>query len=343
MVVRGHGSKIRPHDLGLACCSPSKFRFSMPVVPSRFRPPFFLSNGHIQTALSVLLPLRSDTAFQRERLELNDGDFLDLGWARIGADRLVVLSHGLEGSSDARYIRGMAAKLTAAQWDVLVWDFRGCSQEMNRLARLYHSGETGDLGAVIDFAATKYARIALVGFSLGGNVTLKYLGESSPHPAIVSAVAISTPLDLAATARALDRHWSKRIYRDSLVKSLIAKVEAKAVRFPDKFDLSGIRMIRTFEAFDDRYTAPIHGFRDAEDYWEKTSARQYLPRITVRTLILNACDDPLLTPESFPVAEAEGNPRLFLEMPKSGGHLGFIDLVRGFEPWSERRVAEFLG
>lgn len=314
----------------------------MPVVVSRFRPPFFLWNGHVQTVLSFLLPSRADVTFRRERLELIDGDFLDLGWTRIGADRLVILSHGLEGSSDARYIRGMAAKLNAAEWDVLVWDFRGCSQETNRLPRLYHSGETGDLGAVIDFAATRYSRIALVGFSLGGNLILKYLGESSPHPAVVSAAAISAPLDLAATARALDRHWSNRIYRDSFIKSLIAKVEAKAVRFPEKFDVNGIRMIRTFEAFDDRYTAPIHGFRDAEDYWEQTSARQFLDRITVPTLILNACDDPLLTPESFPVAEAEANPCLFLEMPRSGGHLGFIDLVHGFDPWSERRVVEFL-
>jgi uncharacterized protein len=296
----------------------------------------------MQTILSALLRPRADVGFQRERLELIDGDFLDLGWSRIGADRLVILSHGLEGSADAGYNRGMAAKLNAAGWDVLVWDFRGCSQETNRLPRLYHSGETGDLGAVIDFAATRYSRIALVGFSLGGNLTLKYLGESSPHPAIISAAAVSAPLDLAATARALDRHWSNRIYLRSFIKSLVAKVEAKAVRFPDKFDVSGIRMIRTFEEFDGRYTAPVHGFRDAEDYWEKTSARQFLDRITVPTLILIACDDPLLTPESFPVAEAEGNPCLFLEMPKSGGHLGFIDLARGFEPWSERRVVEFL-
>ncbi len=314
----------------------------MPVLISRFRPPFFFRNGHIQTVLSVFLARRPDIRFQRERLELLDGDFLDLGWARIGAERLAILSHGLEGSSDGGYIRGMAAALNAAEWDVLVWDFRGCSEETNRLPRLYHSGETGDLGAVIDCAAARYLRIALVGFSLGGNLILKYLGESSPHPAVVSAAAISAPLDLGATARALDRQWSKRIYRDSFIKSLIAKVEAKAVRFPDKFDVSGIRTIRTFEAFDDRYTAPIHGFRDVEDYWNRSSARQFLPRITLPTLILNACDDPLLTAESFPVVEAEANPCLFLEMPKWGGHLGFVDLVRGIEPWSERRVVEFL-
>jgi predicted alpha/beta-fold hydrolase len=314
----------------------------MPVVVSRFRPPFFLGNGHIQTVLSALLPQRSKVRFSRERLELKDGDFLDLGWAPVGAGRLVILSHGLEGSAEAGYNRGMAARLNAAKWDVLVWNFRGCSQETNRLPRLYHSGETGDLGAVIDLAATRYSRIALVGFSLGGNLTLKYLGESSPHPAIVRGVAISTPLDLGATARALDRHWGNGIYRRSFIKSLIAKVEAKAARFPDKFDVSGIRRIRTFGEFDDRFTAPVHGFRDAEDYWEKSSARQFLPGITVPTLILNARNDPLLTPESLPVAEAEGNPCLFLEMPRSGGHLGFIDLVRGIEPWSERRVVEFL-
>src|ERR1700757_1233047 len=224
----------------------------MPVLTSRFRPPFFLGNGHIQTVLSALLPPRSHIAIQRERLELIDGDFLDLDWARIGADRLTILSHGLEGSSDARYIRGMAAALNAAEWDVLVWNFRGCSQETNRLPRLYHSGETGDLGAVIDFAATRYSRIALVGFSLGGNLILKYLGEANPHPAVIGAVAISVPIDLAATARALDHRWSNRIYLRRFIKSLIAKVETKARRFPDQVDVSRSRAIRTLQEFADR-------------------------------------------------------------------------------------------
>jgi hypothetical protein len=232
--------------------------------------------------------------------------------------------------------------LNSAGWDALAWSFRGCGQETNRLPRLYHSGETGDLRAVIESAATRYSQIALVGFSLGGSVTLKYLGEARPHPATVAAAAISAPLDLAATAQALDRHWSNRIYRRSSIKSLIAKVETKALMFPDQFDISRVRTIRTFEEFDDRYTAPIHGFRDAADYWNRTSARQFLDRITVPTLILNAGDDPLLTPESFPFAEAERSPCLFLETPKWGGHLGFIDLVRGLEPWYERRVVEFL-
>jgi hypothetical protein len=314
----------------------------MPIVASGFRPPPFLCNGHIQTVLPMLLRRRLNVVFERERLELNDGDFLDLDWSRTGGSKLVILSHGLEGCSDDRYNLGMASVLNAAGWDVLAWNLRGCGEEMNRLPRLYHSGETGDLGAVIRFAATKYPRIALIGFSLGGNLTLKYLGETSPHPAIIGAVAISVPVDLAAAARALDRHWSNRIYRRRFIKSLIAKVEIKARAFPDHFDTSRSRVIRTFQEFDDRYTAPIHGFRDAADYWQRSSAQQYLHRIAIPTLLVNASDDPFLTPKCFPFAEAERNPCLFFEAPNSGGHLGFIDLARGAEPWSERRVVEFL-
>lgn len=314
----------------------------MPILVSSFRAPPFLCNGHLQTILPVLLPRRLDGDFTRERLELKDGDFLDLDWARIGGSKVAILSHGLEGCSESGYNRGMATKLISAGWDVLAWNLRGCGREMNRLPRFYHSGDTGDLAAVIHFAATRYSRIALIGFSLGGNLTLKYLGEASPHPAIVGAVAISVPVDLTASVRALDLRWSNRIYRRRLIKSLIAKVETKALKFPDKFDTTGSRLIRTFQEFDDRYTAPIHGFRNAADYWNKSSAKQYLHRITVPTLLLNACDDPFLTPESFPLVEAERSPYLFFEAPESGGHLGFIDLARGIEPWSERRVVEFL-
>jgi len=176
----------------------------MPIVASRFHPPAFLHNGHVQTILPMLLLRRLSIVFERERLELEDGDFLDLDWARVGGDKLAILSHGLEGRSDDGYNRGMATALHAAGWDALAWNFRGCGKEMNRLPRFYHSGETGDLGAVIRFAATKYSRIALVGFSLGGNLTLKYLGEASPHASVIGAVAISAPIDLAASARVPD-------------------------------------------------------------------------------------------------------------------------------------------
>jgi predicted alpha/beta-fold hydrolase len=314
----------------------------MPILASRFHPPVFVHNGHIQTILPVLLRRRLSIVFERERLELEDGDFLDLDWAQMGGDKLAILSHGLEGCSNDRYNRGIATALRAAGWDALAWNLRGCGKEMNRLPRSYHSGETGDLGAVIRFAATKYSRIVLVGFSLGGNFTLKYLGEARPHASVIGAVAISVPIDLAASARVLDQRWSNRIYLRRFIKSLVAKVEAKALRFPEQLEASWSRSIRTIQEFDDRYTAPIHGFRDAADYWKKSSARQYLDQIAVPTLLLNAGNDPFLTPGCFPFAEAERNSCLFFEAPESGGHLGFVDLSCGSEPWFERRVVEFL-
>jgi uncharacterized protein len=314
----------------------------MPIVASLFQPPLFLRNGHLQTILPALLRRPSPVVFRRQRLELADGDFLDLDWATSGADRLAIICHGLEGSSEDRCIRGMAIRLQTAGWDVLAWNFRGCGQELNRLVRFYHSGETGDLGAVISLAAERYSRIALVGFSLGGNVTLKYLGEGASHPAVIAGVAISVPIDLAASANAIDRRWSNRIYLRRFLSRLLPKVVAKASRFPDQLDASRSHQIRTLREFDDRYTAPIHGFRDAIDYWEKSSARQYLDGIRVPVLLINARDDPFLTPESFPYIEAEKSSHLFLEAPVWGGHVGFIDSVTHIKPWYESRSAEFL-
>ncbi len=314
----------------------------MPVISSRFQPPRFLRNGHAQTILPVLLRRRVRLKFERERLELADGDFLDLDWARAGRGRLSILTHGLEGSSTQTYIRGLAAALVAAGWDVLAWNFRGCSGEPNRLLRAYHSGDTGDLAAVIAHAAPHYPRLALVGFSLGGNVVLKYLGEAAPHPAIVRAAAISAPVDLAACARQLDQRWSNRLYLRRFLVSLAGKIEAKARIFPGQLEARGVRRMRSFQEFDDRFTGPLHGFRDAADYWAQSSARQFLPRIAVPTLLLQPRNDPFLAPEAFPWPEAEANPHLFLEAPESGGHVGFLDLQRGLQPWSERRVVEFL-
>jgi predicted alpha/beta-fold hydrolase len=207
---------------------------------------------------------------------------------------------------------------------------------------MYHSGATEDLRAVIDHVAPQYEVIGLIGFSLGGNLTLKYLGESPPHSAVRTGVAISAPVDLAAGARMLDTRWSNRIYLRRFISSLVAKVEAKALRFPDQINAEGSRSLRTFKEFDDRYTSRLHGFRDAADYWRQASSRQYLSGITLPTLLLNALDDPFLGPECFPYREAEANPFFYLETPAAGGHLGFLEFVGRLQSWLEARILQFL-
>ncbi len=315
----------------------------MPLVSSAFRPPALLQNGHLQTIAGAFLRSGGEAGFTPERLELADRDFLDLHWQRReGGERVAILSHGLEGSANEGYITGTAAALATAGWDVLAWNFRGCGPEPNRLVRLYHSGATEDLKAVIEHAARSYTRIALVGFSLGGNLTLKYMGEAPPHEAVKAAVAVSAPVDLAASARMLDRRWSNRIYLRRFITSLVAKVEAKALRFPHQIDAAGSRALRTFQEFDDRYTSRLHGFRDANDYWTQSSARQFLLQIRQPTLLLNALNDPFLAPECFPYPESEANPCLYLETPPSGGHLGFVEWAGGLHPWFMGRLTEFL-
>ena len=314
----------------------------MPISPSHFKAPFLIQNGHVQTILPVVWARVVSVAFQRERLELTDGDFLDLDWLRSGKTRLAIISHGLEGSSEGGYIIGMAETMRSAGWDVLAWNFRGCSGETNRLLRSYHSSESADLRSVIEHAAGQYSEVVLIGFSLGGNITLKYLGEKKPHDAIRAAVAVSVPIDLAASARKLDQQWSNQLYLRRFMTSLIAKMEDKAQRFPGQLDTKGIHSIHSFQEFDDRFTAPIHGFADAKDYWKRSSSRQFLPRIEVPTLLLNALNDPFLPVECFPYDEAKQSAFLFLEMPASGGHVGFLQGIVKRQPWYEGRAIQFF-
>lgn len=314
----------------------------MPIIASAFSPPPLLAHGHVQTILPALLPRSLSIRFEPEMLELPDGDFLQLSWSKGGRTRLAILSHGLESDVEAPYMRGMAHALRAAGWDVLAWCLRGCGPAGNRLARSYHSGETGDLGAVVQRGARDYGRIVLVGFSLGGNITLKYLGEAPPHPAVAGGAAISAPVDLESSATLLDRRLPNRLYLRRFLASLVLKIEEKARRFPHEVETAGLRRIRTFREFDDRYTAPLHGFRDAAEYWEQCSSRQFLHGIRVPTLLLNARNDPMLDAATFPFAEAEQNPFLHLEVPASGGHVGFLDFRHGLQPWSERRVPAFF-
>ncbi|MEI6492306.1 MAG: alpha/beta fold hydrolase [Verrucomicrobiota bacterium] len=266
-----------------------------------------------------------------------DGDFLDLDWIKSGHERLAILCAGLEGNSRDPGMLRLARSFQADGWDVLSWNYRSCSGVLNRLVRSYHSGATEDLAAVVSHAGAR--PVALVGCSIGGNLMLKYLGEAPPPAHIVGAVAISAPVDLTSTARALDRRPGNRLYLRRLIASLCKKVRTKAAAMPGLINVDGLKGLHGFEHFDDRFTAPIHGFLSAEDYWKKCSARQFLPGIDVPTLLLSAQDDPFLTPEAFPFSEAGNNPQLTLEVPAEGGHLGFVDADG---QWIGRRAAEFF-
>ncbi|MBI1178747.1 alpha/beta fold hydrolase [bacterium] len=318
----------------------------MPLIdPSRYQSPFWLRGGHAQTLLPRLVRRVSGPGVTRERIATPDDDFLDVDWTARKSNRLAILSHGLEGCSRSVYVRGMMRALASRGWDCLAWNFRGCSGEINRQLRFYHSGVTDDLDLVVRHALKAHPanHIALIGFSLGGNVTLKFLGENPSNVArkVRAAVAISVPCHLNSSARKLAEPGN-RIYMRYFLNGLAQKVELKARQFPRKLDLHGLHQMRTFAEFDEQITAPLHGFSSAEDYWTRSSSKQFLPAIRIPTLLLNARNDPFLTPECFPETEARQSAIFHLEAPESGGHVGFSDGLLLKRCWSEERAVGFL-
>jgi predicted alpha/beta-fold hydrolase len=309
-----------------------------------YRPPLLLGNGHIQTIFPVLFRTVPDVTYTRERISTRDNDFLDLDWSCQGSERLAVISHGLEGNTGRNYVKGMVRAVNLAGWDALAWNYRGCSGEPNRQLRSYHNGATDDLDWVIRHAAESrsYDQIALIGFSLGGNLTLVYLGRDTVHPNVSKAVVFSVPCDLAASARKLARPVNT-IYMRRFLKDLHHKIKEKGKLISHPLlDDTGYEKIKDFKGFDDRYTAPMHGFKDAEDYWHSCSSLQFIESIQHPCLIINAVNDPFLARECFPVAQAENNPFVTLKTPASGGHVGFIAFNHSGRYWSEIQAAEFL-
>jgi len=318
----------------------------MPLVhESSYCPPFLLTNGHLQTVYPTLARKLLPDLYQRERIWTPDDDFLDLDWARIGSGRLAILSHGLEGSSYSHYMIGMARTLNRHGWDALAWNYRGCSGEINRQLRMYHNGSIDDLDCVVRHALKtgRYSTIALIGFSLGGNLTLVYLGamKASLDPRVRKAATFSVPCDLPAGARELAKP-KNRFYLQHFLVSLHDKIRRKMAVLPGAISDEGFDQIKTFQDFDDRYTAPIHGFRDAEDYWKKCSSARFIPEILIPTLIVNALDDPFLAGDCYPVKVAQASRTVHLEMPQKGGHVGFVQFNHNGTYWSEQRAIAFL-
>ncbi|MEE9121492.1 MAG: alpha/beta fold hydrolase [Syntrophobacteria bacterium] len=318
----------------------------MPIITqSSYVPPIGFRNGHIQSLFPTLFRRVKGVTYERERIWTPDDDFLDLDWSRVGARRLAIITHGLEGSSERWYILGMVRAVNRNGWDGLAWNMRGCSGEQNKKLRSYHSGASEDLHAVIQhvIADQEYSSIALVGFSLGGNMTFKYLGERGQrvNPAIARAVACSVPCDLASGAEKMAR-FSNKFYMKRFMRMLHEKIKAKMRIMPGRISDEGYHQIKTFKEFDDRYTAPINGFRDVDDYYRQASCKQFLHNLTIPSLLVNAKNDPFLAEPCYPIEEAKANPNFFLEMPESGGHVGFISFNKKREYWFESRVVSFL-
>jgi len=317
--------------------------------PRVFRPALWAPGPHAQTLGARLLRPSEGPFVERERLETPDGDFLDLDWAADPGPEapIALVLHGLEGSTQRRYMRNVAGELLRGGVRPVGLNFRGCSGEPNRAPHFYHSGKTDDPALVITMLRERYPtrRIGALGFSLGGNVLLKLLGERSDggRGFIDAAVAISVPYDLAAGCTLLERSMMGHFYAAYFLRSLQGKVRLKDGKLRDLVDLEATAAATTIREFDDRVTAPLHGFDGAASYYEDSSSIRYLDGVAVPTLLLHAEDDPFLPPDCVPSRQAEGNPWLHLELQRLGGHVGFLGgTPRTPTFWAEEEGARFL-
>lgn len=309
-----------------------------------FQPIFVLRNKHINTLYRYAFS-NTKTPFKRQRITTHDNDFIDLDFKQQNADKIVVVIHGLEGSSDSGYIHTIADTLSKAHFDICAFNMRSCSGEPNKLLSSYHSGKTEDLLEVISFLEKNYnyKQIHIIGYSLGGNLTLKFMGEFANRmpQSIVSAVGVSVPCDLEGSVISISKY---SLYENGFLKTLKEKAIQKSIQFPNSgIDVEKIKQCTNFYEFDDLYTAPIHGFKNAKEYWKTSSCKQFIPKIKLPTLLISSKDDPFLNAACFPIKEAQENKHFTFIQTKYGGHLGFIT---GFKTqnqrWLENTILAFI-
>ena len=319
------------------------------IVASEFRPHPLLRSPHAQTVFASVMRRPAPLDVRHERLELDDGDFLDLAWlpepaAATDDTPLVVILHGLTGSIESKYARGLLRELQGLGWRGLLMHFRGAGHEPNRLPRGYHSGDTGDFATLLTRLRDRYPRapLAAVGYSLGGNVLLKYLGEQGARAPLTTACAVSVPFDLALCARAINQGLS-RAYQRHLLGNMRRAAERKFAIVTPPFELPDLTRLRDFHSFDEALTAPLHGFDGAADYYARASSGPFLKDIRVPTLVLHARDDPFMSPAVVPDA-SQLSSDVRLELAARGGHVGFVAGDRLGRPvyWLERRIPTFL-
>ena len=315
------------------------------ILKSKFKSAWWLPGGHAQTLWPALVHRRTSMNLHWERFTLPDGDFIDLVWAEHNSGPIVILLHGLEGSLHSHYTTGMLLALQQRGYCPVFMHFRGCSGTHNLKARGYHSGETGDLRHVIETLRTRYPgqKFAAVGFSLGGNVLLKYLGEEKSACALAAAACVSVPFELSRAADRLNQGFSK-LYQMHLLQHMRKRLTDKFRHRNDApFALTDMAHWNNFHLFDNFVTAPLHGFGGSEDYYRLSSSRQFIKDITVPTLIIHAADDPFLPGDAIP-KEPEVPDKVLLELSHTGGHVGFVGGSVPGRPyyWLEKRIPDFL-
>ena len=314
------------------------------ITRSAFRPAWWLPGPHLQTLFPSLFRPRRPPPLTRERLELPDGDFIDLEWTVSTPGSTVLVLHGLEGSLESHYTGGLLAALSQQGYNACLMYLRGCSGEPNRLPHSYHSGKTGDLEFVVRTIQQRqpHTPLSIVGFSLGGNILLKWLGEQGEAACVHTAVSISVPFDLNQAALRLERGLS-RIYQHYLVKKLHAAVRRKAPFHAMPWPAERIHELRTFRSFDNEITAPLNGFHDVDDYYSRASSKQYLKSIRVPTLLIQARDDPFLPAAALP-RDDDLSAAVTLELSRRGGHVGFVSGNNPLHPqyWLEERIIRHL-
>jgi predicted alpha/beta-fold hydrolase len=324
------------------------------LIETTFKPAWWLSNAHLQTIYPALMRKSSVLiGLKRERLITPDNDFIDIDWCGEGNQPLIILLHGLSGSTQSGYIRGLQQALLSKGFRTVALNFRGCSGELNYSARCYHSGETEDIHFLYQWLREREPEtpIGAVGFSLGGNVLLKWLGERGNQLSLFAAIAVSVPLVLSICATKLDTGFSK-FYRKILLSELKEHVEEKKLHLErlGNFQevkriekLGDISDIESFWQYDDRVVARLHHFKDVHDYYLRSSSRQFLKSIAITTLLIQALDDPFMTEEVLPNLD-ELSPTIQLEITQGGGHVGFIGGYIPFKPsyWLDQRIPEFF-
>ncbi len=317
----------------------------MPVITGNYIPNGIFKNADASTIYASTLRKVELPVYERERIELEDGDFLDIDWSysrRPDIDKAVILLHGLAGNASRPYMKGMVKIFNQHKWDAIAMNLRGCSEELNRLYRSYHAGASEDLAAVIEhvLSLTKYKKIALVGFSLGGNIVLKYLGENRKLPdEIIGGTGISVPCELEGSLGAINR-MRNFVYSKRFELNLKEQLELRAKKFPSKLNQKDISACKSLRDIDDLYTSKAHGYKNAHDYYSKASAINFLPSLKRPALIISAENDSFLSEGCYPYKIANASELLYLEVPVYGGHVGFVTNTSAY--YHEKRTLDFI-